>query len=417
MMYLENPICELQPLFEINYNIKKNIFSASFFKMYTTSYKDFSKYTTGLVGTSNYINEYFPGWKIRLFIDNEVYNDSEIMNIITKLRNVELVLFRCSVFLVKKNMGLFATMLRFFPMFDFPNNDAKTVSIIDIDTTVIKDTFNILQKIELYDNVYLIKVFKIKDKYGYTDYYKGVFNPYTLAFNIVSCKRLPYEILINFLIQVKTIKSKYSYYYDAYKINSKILPDAKDDFDKKFKIGSNFHYGVDEYFLNTPLMEYVIDNKIPFTIHIDFNIFLMFGQYKNEYILNVLTKKNKKQLNELLNKIIIMSGLEHHLIDNDDIIQKYQYIYSFVFDDKLKFIKNQTTYDITKSLYILIVLYSKNPEYRFIFPEILNDMVKSYMGKYFMTINRVYFVEKSYFEELLQFRELKKSDIRMLELL
>ena len=46
--YLKNPLCEFTPLFKIDYNKKKNIISASFFKMSEGAYKNFSKYTDGL---------------------------------------------------------------------------------------------------------------------------------------------------------------------------------------------------------------------------------------------------------------------------------------------------------------------------------------------------------------------------------
>ena len=50
--YLENNICKFEELKPINYNIKKNIISASLFKMNTGGYKNFNKYLDGIIKLS-----------------------------------------------------------------------------------------------------------------------------------------------------------------------------------------------------------------------------------------------------------------------------------------------------------------------------------------------------------------------------
>ena len=54
-VYLKNSICNFTPLFDIDYTKKKNIISASFFKLKKGSYKDFSKYVDGLYNLYNFI--------------------------------------------------------------------------------------------------------------------------------------------------------------------------------------------------------------------------------------------------------------------------------------------------------------------------------------------------------------------------
>ena len=45
MKYLNNDVCKFTPLFNnLNLNKKKNIVSCAFFKLHTSSYKDFNLY-------------------------------------------------------------------------------------------------------------------------------------------------------------------------------------------------------------------------------------------------------------------------------------------------------------------------------------------------------------------------------------
>jgi hypothetical protein len=67
------------------------------------------------------------------------------MNRLKKLDKIELVLFKP---LDPKLVGLYSTLIRIFPMFDFPNNDSQIVILIDID----EDNNPILKHIEFIKN-------------------------------------------------------------------------------------------------------------------------------------------------------------------------------------------------------------------------------------------------------------------------
>ena len=73
--YLKNTICNFTPLFDINYENEINIISASFFKIAGKGYKDFSKYSNGIKYITTYIKNELPDFRLRLFIDNSIYND------------------------------------------------------------------------------------------------------------------------------------------------------------------------------------------------------------------------------------------------------------------------------------------------------------------------------------------------------
>ncbi len=137
--YLINDICKFTPLFNINKNKKQDIFSASFFKINSGSYKNFNIYVQGMKDLSKYVNKYDPTYKIRLFIDYSIFNDTKIMNMLKKLNNVQLVLYHCENFVRDKiyHRGIFGTIVRYFPIFNFPKNDAGIVRIIDIDLKIM----------------------------------------------------------------------------------------------------------------------------------------------------------------------------------------------------------------------------------------------------------------------------------------
>ena len=73
--------------------------------------------------------------EIRMFIDNSIYEDSDIMKYLNKFNNITLILYKCNNFIINNNyhVGLFDTLVRFFPLFNFKNNDYNIVYITDTD--------------------------------------------------------------------------------------------------------------------------------------------------------------------------------------------------------------------------------------------------------------------------------------------
>lgn len=87
--YLKNEICEFRPLFPINYNDKKIIISTVLFKLYKGCYKSFDICIKGLRYLCESKYDYMT---IRLFIDDTIFRDSNLMDKLRKL-DVELVHF------------------------------------------------------------------------------------------------------------------------------------------------------------------------------------------------------------------------------------------------------------------------------------------------------------------------------------
>jgi hypothetical protein len=135
--YLQNDICIFRPLKPIDYGKRKKLLVTSLFKMASGGYKSFSKYVDGisiLNGIAMARN-----MEVRIFIDNTIYRDDKLMYQLNQYEKVTLVHYTCSDFLIgEHHVGLFGTLVRFFPMFKFKNNDAKCAIIVDADTNNIR---------------------------------------------------------------------------------------------------------------------------------------------------------------------------------------------------------------------------------------------------------------------------------------
>ena len=160
---LVNKICKLEILSRSNLlfnddNSPKNpnILSGVFFKN-KDYYKNFGIYVSGLARTLKFIHEYnqevesqskipekdqthhLERFVFLLFIDQNIRDDKKIMNIISSNKYTVPVLFNCPVYMKKHDDGreyhidLFGTLIRFFPMFDFPYNPSTNSTVITID--------------------------------------------------------------------------------------------------------------------------------------------------------------------------------------------------------------------------------------------------------------------------------------------
>jgi hypothetical protein len=299
--YLENPICCFKPLFKVNYDVKKSIISSSFFKI-DNPYKDFKLYIDGLEKLYKYMISSTPQFSLRLFIDYNIYNDKAIMNRIRKLDKMEVVLFKCTEFMEGSfHIGLFSSLIRFFPMFDFANNDANLVLISDIDTieqVKLKKFTSALSDRGILEKISFLKLGNISKNiyYGYPMFYKDVITPYSISQLTGSYQRMDQDVIINYLDEVlgDEDQGKYTYYKDP-----------------KLK-RSGFIYGVDEYFLNKILTEYVIDSKLPYAINISFEIYSPFYYVlRSDSHHNNLVGKDKELAVETVKKLLGFFGITY----------------------------------------------------------------------------------------------------------
>lgn len=262
-VYLRNTICDFYPLFDINYRKKKILISVVLFKLYEGCYKSFDKYTSGLKILSKVVEKY-DGVTLRLFIDDSIYTDGSLMKFFKKL-SIEIVHFIPKPKFVIDNhlKGLFGTFIRFFPMFNFPNNDCDVCVSLDIDhplDEVIQTMENLETHLELVGEfpdtgIFYESLLQTNRKYYNIKY--GKLLPYFYAGRFLSLDKFDKHVLVDFLENVETNNELLTVYGGR--------PKASLDY-------TNFVYGIDEYFTNNVLMEYIENTDVGVLIYIEFNI-------------------------------------------------------------------------------------------------------------------------------------------------
>ncbi len=366
MDYLKNNICKFTPLFPIDYNKKVDIFSTCFFKMPNRGYKDFTTYINGLKDFDKFIIKRNLNFKLRLFIDESIYSDKELFNTIKKLPNVQPVLYSCPNFIIqdKYHIGLFGTLVRFFPFFDFPNNDARLVVSSDIDNVTISSMLKyleIMKKEKQLEDLYLFKSGELsKSLYFKHDFmYNNILNPYAVAVSYASFKRINHEVIVNYIDRVKKNKNNeiFSYHYKVKRENPGGTQ-SENKFNDSYK---NFIYGVDEYFLNMVLTPYIIDNKLAFAVRFNWDVFAPLY-----YIMSVFSDLTGKEIN-LINYIFeyIYKELDLKLDNNLSAKEKFDALDNILYSSN----DENKKYEIYKVFYKMFLYFKNNKLYKFIYPE------------------------------------------------
>ena len=274
-MYLKNDLVSFKPLFKIR--SKQNIVSTCFFRRYKNKqYKEggFDRYLAGLQELNDKTKQI--GFRVRMFIDEAIYEDDVIMKRLRKLPMIDLVVFDCPLF--KKDgyhIGLFGTFIRFFPMFDFPNNDANIIIISDIDDIVaFKKYLPRITKKDIYLDISTNISRHFKNKEQFDMIYKDKLVSYFKPQEMLIFKSLPKSILMDFF---SSLDMHYAYTYYLH-------PDLDTTTLKyEMKYGEvPFVYGCDEYFLNQIMFKSIIDQKLPYAHTVRFNLSSIFYyQYTN----------------------------------------------------------------------------------------------------------------------------------------
>ncbi len=371
MKYLENNICDFEILF--NYTAtKKNIISLSFFKIYGGGYKDFNIYIDGFMKLYEIvINDKIYNFTIRLFIDNSIKNDTELFKKISNLKRVEIVVFSCKKCLHPDNndyhLGTFGMFVRFFPLFDFKNNDADIVMISDMDDyDIFQTNLNTLKNLdmkkakELY--VFNIAALAKNIKYNFDYLYKERITGYFLSPKLIGFRRINNQVILNYINSIDKYYDKVINTYE-YKITS--VSGRSKWLDGKGKI----IYGSDEYFLNTELMYYLIDNNLPYGIYIKFNISLFVYYFFKNYTF----KKDKIKLIEYIIEYIL-ARLNIKYDKNISLKKKYEFIDKILFSDN----NNKLREELFFNLYKTFLYNYENSKYKFLFNKNLYKLIKLY---------------------------------------
>ena len=407
MEYLKNNICKFEILFDLDLNIKKNLVCCSFFKLFTSQYKDFNLYINGLekLYMKVYKEHKDENFTIRIFMDKSIYSDQKLYERLKKMNKLEIVLYSCSKYLVQDNLdyhlGLFGTLVRFFPMFDFENNDADIVIISDI------DDYDYFEK--SIENIKIIKSTKKPDTsihffkagnitknvlYSIDSFYKNIPNPYAVASNFISFERCDNRVIYDFLIQIEESDELLTKYQHKFESNTNLLT------------GNKFVYGFDEYFLNINYTNYIADTEKTIGIKFKWSVYgsLFWFLKKNKF-----ESKQIELINKLLDRIYLSIGFK--ISKNQDFRSKFKSL------EKIIYKKNDLSDKILFEFYKNFIESEKTDEYNFIFEKDIYKIIKKYslFGIYdceiqsYSSTNSNYFIilsEKKFSQE--KINELKK---------
>lgn len=302
--YLENDVCIFTPLKKIDYNIKKSFIVSSLFRMKLGGYKNFMNYLNGIKILCETAKE--KNLEVRIFIDSTIKNDERTMAYLNKFDNLTLILYKCSDFLINDyHVGLFGTLVRFFPLFDFPNNDADIVFLADTDTKTqyINELINLYEKLVHHNvlrkmylgyngryfhvNISPKKVINVGDKKH------KIYLPYCIAQKFFGIQRIPKMPFIKFF-------KKIFLYMNENTRPEKILSDYYIDPEKyKIKCENNICFGIDEYFVNNILFKYLMKKKIPFCYYSNYDL-AQFYYFKHPKIVdwNLINVSKEEYLNK-----------------------------------------------------------------------------------------------------------------------
>lgn len=391
--YLKNSICNFTPLFDIDYTKKKNIYSASFFKIKKGGYKDFSKYVDGLDSLYHHIEKKHPDYSLRLFIDDSIYKDKKIMNRIKKLKNIELVHYNCPNFIIDNiyHRGVFGTFIRFFPMFNFKNNDANIVITIDIDFDEkypIPQLYKIRSSINIkfIDNIYYIcrgNLLRGK-KHKLIKYNKII--PYIYASYFISLKRFKKNIIIDFLLNIENYSSK----------NLKSIYDS----DIKNTGNNKFVFGSDEYFLNYILIENSLINNLSYSVYYTYNINGPF--YTTNLKWDSLTKDEKMKSNNVIDFILNNknSSLSYH--------DKFKKLDKIIYTNKKNNITKKKIEILNRLNKLYEMLYEKKIFFGYFKEDFLSLAIKNYKDNIISKETIVTYINNKSYENILKIERLKK---------
>ena len=408
MNYLNNNICKFTHLFEKkNWNIKKNIVSCAFFKLSSSPYKNFNLYIDGLEKLySKVYTEYKDeNFTIRLFIDNSIYLDKKLFERLKKMDKLEMVLYECINYKIgidsNYHIGLFGTLVRFFPMFNFENNDADIIIISDIDDydyfeKSIQNIRLIKTNIKPYTQLSFFKTGNISKNVLYTIslIYKNIPNPYAVASNFISFSKCDSQVLYDFLVEIGDSDELLTKYQHKFESNSNLMTDNK------------FVYGFDEYFLNINYTNYLIDTSKTVCIKFKWSVYGSLFWF--------LSKKNIPQYQiNLINDMFkyIYDSIGFNFVVDNNLIGKFKTL------EKQIYKNNSFSQKILYYFYYFFLSVKNDDRYKFLFPSDIYFLISKYdlFGIYdfeiimFGTSNSEYFnfISKKMFDKN-KINELKK---------
>jgi hypothetical protein len=266
-----------------------------------------NKYLKGLNNLVKNANKYLPDYKIRIYCDNHGF---KLLDNLLNNPRVEIFIYTMKKFLEtnkkdnkKYHKGYIGTMMRFLPFFNYKNHNVDLVINLDIDNKL-----NFLTSILIQNEVH---------KYGFFYKWRACYNAnnrmirlgyikYPVIASFISMNKskltLPNSILNDFFdTYLLKDDSRYMSYLYTIELDTLFIEGVHKEHNKEI---NKFMYGIDEYFLNYNVFNWLKSNKISITA---FDLFYSLNQVINTLInyIKKLIKNNKDDTNKIVIKLFI----------------------------------------------------------------------------------------------------------------
>ena len=157
-MVIPNTICEFVPVNDTGTHCDRTGYgtiSVVLFKSTNVKAKDFAIYIHGLRRwITRMLPVYFKKYRFLLFVDTSTLEDPLFQTLLQKVdksKRVSVNHFQCPDFLVPdrlvaRHIGLFGTIIRFFPWFDFPGTECFGRRVLTMDCEPSNELYEQLKK-------------------------------------------------------------------------------------------------------------------------------------------------------------------------------------------------------------------------------------------------------------------------------
>jgi len=343
-------LCHFKTNYKTQKKEKHNVIIVTFFRL-KHLYRNFSEYLNGLIGFDEYLSLYdtMPNnIKLRVYYNKTIYKTTnkvelklikDTMKKIGKNKHIQLVEYLCPNYKLDEiyDRGIFPFFIRYFPLFDFEDNDTNFIYAIDIDITEDKRTQNGYQfTIDTFNNIINKKMdFYCLTSKCYIPFWKknlGNDSLSLLGSQIGGKYKFDHNILIDFLKEceygVKSSDKLLSQFYKNY-VDYVHNPRIPEEFRKKkiktYEIDKIFVYGLDEFFITYYLFKKLLADKKVKNIYEQTRNSSHGGLYKilNNVFHNVLNNiNNSKETIELYKNILYkLYGKKYN---NNNFISKFR---------------------------------------------------------------------------------------------
>lgn len=359
-----------------NWESKKptKLFCYSLFRM-KGPYNDITNYVYPLRESIKKLPKSFPGYKIRIYYDNSLLNTDMgnhkintqnkelLIPFFEELKNntfVELFKYDFPQFKTenkKYHRGTFGTFVRFFPMFDTSIDANISVSTSfdaddDMKLRYNKTMLNKIVRSKSNFHAYAVLCPEMGEKLFRCDIVYKCWGG-----TLVNKAKFPMRLLTNFLHKILgTIKDE--------RLHKAIQSIRKTNKYKTQHTISNVVYGIDQFFLQMDITEYLVDHKIPFSVSLVPVLYVLFSKIANHTKGFTYFKRNKRIIKTFFIRFIrtLSSNPILHIEQEDNILTLYRQCQAIIRTDTISKNKRQMIHTVQQASRLILTVFKQKHE-------------------------------------------------------